>query len=114
MQEDFEFWVDSLVQEGYDLSDYTWDEMADIYINEAREDEGLTPLQKIRKRNKRGNLVMQPGDQTRERRGYHEAGRGVKKVRMIIGHQVKINGHEKQKLKKDIVQVNMKNENHKT
>ena len=79
MQEDFEFWVDSLVQEGYDLSDYTWDEMADIYISEAREDEGLSPLQKIRKRNKSGNLVMQPGDQTRERRGYHEAGRGVKK-----------------------------------
>lgn len=38
MQEDFEFWVDSLVQEGYDLSDYTWDEMADIYINEGYQD----------------------------------------------------------------------------
>jgi hypothetical protein len=30
-KEDFEFWVNSLVEEGYDLSDYTWDEMRDIY-----------------------------------------------------------------------------------
>lgn len=76
-QEDFEIWVNSLLDEGYDLSEYTWDEMFEIY--EAKEDEGLSPLQKIRKRNKKGNLVMRPGDQTRERRGYHKAGRGVKK-----------------------------------
>ena len=29
--EDFELWVNQLVEEGYDLSDYTWDEMAEIY-----------------------------------------------------------------------------------
>jgi hypothetical protein len=29
--EDFELWVNGLVEEGYDLSDYTWDEMAEIY-----------------------------------------------------------------------------------
>jgi len=31
MNEEFDLWVKSLVYEGYDLSDYTWDEMYDIY-----------------------------------------------------------------------------------
>ena len=30
-KEEFELWVNSLVKEGYDLSDYTWDEMYGIY-----------------------------------------------------------------------------------
>jgi hypothetical protein len=34
--EDFEYWVNSLVQEGYDLSDYTWDDMYEFYLGEAR------------------------------------------------------------------------------
>jgi hypothetical protein len=33
--EEFEFIVNSLVKEGYDLSSYTWDEMYDICLNEA-------------------------------------------------------------------------------
>ena len=41
-KEDFEFWVDSLVEEGYDLSDYTWEEMYEAYIEEARA-EGVKP-----------------------------------------------------------------------
>jgi hypothetical protein len=40
-KEDFEFWVDSLIEEGYDLSEYTWDEMFDIY--EAEGSYGETP-----------------------------------------------------------------------
>jgi hypothetical protein len=35
IQEDFETWVNSLVEEGYDLSEYTWDEMYETYISEA-------------------------------------------------------------------------------
>ncbi len=31
---EFENWVNNLLDEGYDLSDYTWDEMAEIYIGE--------------------------------------------------------------------------------
>jgi len=27
VQEDFENWVDSLVEEGHDLSEYTWEDM---------------------------------------------------------------------------------------
>ena len=34
-QEDFELWVNSLVEEGYDLSDYTWDDMYKFYLDEA-------------------------------------------------------------------------------
>jgi hypothetical protein len=36
-KEDFEFWVNSLVGEGYDLSGYTWDEMYEFYLDEAQE-----------------------------------------------------------------------------
>jgi len=39
---EFENWVNNLLDEGYDLSSYTWDEMAKIYIDEARA-EGVRP-----------------------------------------------------------------------
>jgi hypothetical protein len=32
--EEFELWVDSLVKEGYDLSEYTWNDMYEIYSEE--------------------------------------------------------------------------------
>jgi|694.fasta_scaffold144866_3 hypothetical protein len=34
-KEEFELWVDALVEEGYDLSDYTWDDMYEFYLDEA-------------------------------------------------------------------------------
>jgi hypothetical protein len=34
IQEDFENWVNSLVEEGHDLSEYTWEEMYEEYIQE--------------------------------------------------------------------------------
>ena len=39
-KEEVETWVNSLIEEGYDLSDYTWEEMYDAYanLNEARTD----------------------------------------------------------------------------
>jgi hypothetical protein len=33
--EEVETWVNSLLEEGYDLSDYTWEEMFEAYLNEA-------------------------------------------------------------------------------
>jgi hypothetical protein len=36
--EEVEAWVNQLVEEGYDLSDYTWEEMAEIYLDEERRD----------------------------------------------------------------------------
>ena len=34
-KEEFELWVNSLLDEGYDLSEYTWDEMYDIFVEAA-------------------------------------------------------------------------------
>jgi hypothetical protein len=34
--EEVETWVNSLIEEGYDLSDYTWEEMYEEYLNEAK------------------------------------------------------------------------------
>ena len=35
VQEDFENWVNSLVEEGHDLSEYTWEDMYNAYLEEA-------------------------------------------------------------------------------
>ena len=40
---EFETWVNNLLEEGYDLSDYTWDELYVSYFNEAQ----YTPPQQI-------------------------------------------------------------------
>jgi hypothetical protein len=73
-------WVDGLLEEGYDLSEYTWDDIIEYYVNEAREDEGLTPLQKIRKRNKSYAIPGESaGQQTSNRRAERSSRRGVKK-----------------------------------
>ena len=40
--EEVETWVNSLIEEGYDLSDYTWEEMYESYLSEASDlDMGL-------------------------------------------------------------------------
>ena len=40
--EEVETWVNSLIEEGYDLSDYTWEEMYESYLEEASDlDMGL-------------------------------------------------------------------------
>jgi hypothetical protein len=36
--EEVESWVNSLLEEGYDLSEYTWEEMYEAYLNEERRD----------------------------------------------------------------------------
>ena len=33
--EEFENWVNSLIEEGYDLSEYTWDDMYEMYVTEG-------------------------------------------------------------------------------
>jgi hypothetical protein len=55
IREKFEFksWVNNLLEEGYDLSDYTWDELYEHY-NQL--DEGKLPLDKER-RTKIGNQI---------------------------------------------------------
>lgn len=44
-KEDFEFWVHNLLDEGYDLSDYTWDEMYEFYLDEAMSSEEVEDIQ---------------------------------------------------------------------
>jgi hypothetical protein len=34
-KEEFELWVNDLINEGYDLSEYTWDEMYESYLDEG-------------------------------------------------------------------------------
>jgi len=36
VKEEVENWVNSLIEEGYDLSEYTWDDMYEIYMTEGR------------------------------------------------------------------------------
>jgi hypothetical protein len=36
--EEVETWVNSLIEEGYDLSDYTWEEMYESYIGRSTYD----------------------------------------------------------------------------
>jgi len=47
-REEFENWVNQLVDEGYDLSEYTWDEMLDIY--EAEQLDEADSIAKMRER----------------------------------------------------------------
>ena len=39
-KEEVEAWVNQLVKEGYDLSEYSWDDMSEIYISEVKGIEG--------------------------------------------------------------------------
>jgi hypothetical protein len=52
MKEEIEAWVNQLIDEGYDLSEYTWDEMAEMYLDEAAGGgPRLTFMPKSRERN---------------------------------------------------------------
>lgn len=39
--QEFEMWVNSLVEDGYDLSDYTWDDMYEMYVNAGENESDL-------------------------------------------------------------------------
>lgn len=79
LAEEVESWVNELLEEGYDLSEYTWDDMVDYYFSEARVDDDSTPLQKIRKRNKEYFSNDPEAEQkTTQRRSEHKSQRGVK------------------------------------
>jgi hypothetical protein len=76
-KEDLEAWVDELIAEGYDLSEYTWEEVAEIYAQElelseaqrARENpEGHDKEEKKKYEPVRGERTPMPprGDKRRE------------------------------------------------
>ena len=54
LAEEITEWVNELVEGGYDLSEYTWEDLAEYYVNEANKAEkmlGLTSRQRERARN---------------------------------------------------------------
>jgi hypothetical protein len=54
LAEEITEWVNELVEDGYDLSEYTWEDLAEYYVNEANKAEkmlGLTSRQRERARN---------------------------------------------------------------
>ena len=79
-KEDLEAWVDELIAEGYDLSEYTWEEVAEIYAQELElVDEGKSS--RPRYPGGRGVLDQETRDEKREahaenRKG-HTAGPGT-------------------------------------
>lgn len=70
--EDFELWVESLLDEGYDLSDYTWDDMYDFYLDEAavnwdtgKTKSGTSPRKKTENKFVQYGFSTNPRDQKR-------------------------------------------------
>jgi len=71
--EEVENWVNSLVEEGYDLSDYTWEEMYEAYIEEqgavnwdtGRTASGMSPRSKAATRQAQLSSSPNPQDRTR-------------------------------------------------
>jgi hypothetical protein len=58
-KEEFELWVDALVEEGYDLSDYTWDDMYEFYLDEA---EKPFPYEKVTAQQKKHTAAGRYGN----------------------------------------------------
>ena len=81
-REEFENWVNELVDEGYDLSEYTWDEMYDIY--EAEGSYGQTP----KARQAMGKLAI--ARRSKPASEYSQKGEKTKKVKSIEKHTQRI------------------------
>ncbi|UNH61311.1 hypothetical protein SSZBM1_194 [Synechococcus phage S-SZBM1] len=82
MGEEFNLWVESLVEEGYDLSDFTWEEMYDIYEGEGSY--GQTP----KARQAMGKLAIARRDKPASE--YSQKGEKTKKVKEIEKHTRRI------------------------
>jgi hypothetical protein len=67
-QEEFELWVDTLLDEGYDLSDYTWDEIYDIYEETELERRKREEHEKNERRARVAELTAQGRVMTSSRR----------------------------------------------
>lgn len=59
-REEVEAWVNALVEEGYDLSEYTWDDMCEMYMDEARRDPDYDKMRRQEDRHTT-RAVRQPG-----------------------------------------------------
>ena len=59
--EEFELWVNELVEEGHDLSDYTWDEVYEFYLDEASSRDEFTRAAIARSSGRKGGITFEPG-----------------------------------------------------
>ena len=59
--EEFELWVNELVEEGHDLSDYTWDEVYEFYLDEASSRDEFTRAAIARNSGRKGGITFEPG-----------------------------------------------------
>lgn len=73
LAEEIQEWVNDLVDEGYDLSGYTWDDMVEYYVTEARVDAGKTDKEKREARADRND--------TSGLDFFHTISRGKKKIK---------------------------------
>jgi hypothetical protein len=60
-KEQFELWVNQLVEEGYDLSQYTWEEMEEFYLDEASRRDEFTRAAIARNSGRKGGITFEPG-----------------------------------------------------
>ena len=82
LAEEITEWVNELVDEGYDLSEYTWDDLAEYYVNEAKVDAGKTDDKKREARvNRRidDSPSLSDDDKEKGRQFVHRFERGMKK-----------------------------------
>jgi len=77
IEENFELWVNGLVEEGYNLSDYTWDEMYEFYLDELYKGKhGQSEEDYMDSRSDAGKQIS--GDSTHSGASYsHRSYRGV-------------------------------------
>jgi hypothetical protein len=90
LAEEVTAWVNELVEEGYDLSEYTWDDMVDYYFTEARVDTGLSDDEKIETRRDRrtdDSPSLDNNDKEQGRQWVHRFQRGMKKPQAKSGQR---------------------------
>jgi len=90
LAEEVTAWVNELIEEGYDLSEYTWDDMVDYYFTEARVDAGLSDDEKIETRRDRrtdDSPSLDNNDKEQGRQWVHRFQRGMKKPQAKSGQR---------------------------
>ena len=84
--EEVETWVNSLIEEGYDLSEYAWDDMCEMYMNldegnRGENETGMSNVSKLKRRQKKFAAgIVHPdeaGELEGERQDAHKSKRYV-------------------------------------
>ena len=104
-KEEFELWVNDLIGEGYDLSDYTWDEMYESYLDEGLRSAVSSAVKRLLGGGKKETEAPKPqsiGDQLRKKYNLGPEGSDTS-PKMEILKRAKRNAEEAQN------QVNMGN-----